>query len=603
MKFSCKIGAQAGAGVMVTGRMMAKCFTRGGYNVIGYPEYPSLVRGGHNVVEVLVSDESIYSPTQNCDVVIALNKDAVFYHKDFVNKSGVILYDKDLDISSFKIPKTIKPLAVPLMKLIQQAGGIPQMKNTVALAASLALIDYPFELLESVITDEFKRKGQEVVKKNIAAARAGYDYVMSSGVNFPHKLKPISKKRKILIAGNEAVALGAVKGGMKFYSAYPMTPASNILHYLFAHERDFNIVVKQTEDEIAAMNYAIGASFAGVRSMTGTSGGGFALMTEALGMAALAETPVVAALVQRVGPSTGMPTWTEQADLRFALHASQGDFLRVVLAPGDMEECFALGAEAFNLAEKYQLPVLIISDKFLAETVFSVDRFDEGKIKIERGKIVTTLPELPANTRYKRYKLTKDGISPRVFPGTPDGMHVGTSYEHDETGFSSESFTMRTKQVDKRAAKLKSLLKDVLAPKFYGEKKASVTLVCWGSHKLPCLDAIKLLKDQGVKANVLHFSYLFPLDKNKIQKAMKSCKKTILFENNSVGQFAGMLKQYCDVEPDFLMLKYDGRQFFAEQITEQVKKLAKKKFKDKKKEIRICEKEDLEYYNPQRHGL
>jgi len=602
MLFSCKIGAQAGAGVMVTGRMMAKCFTRGGYNVVAYPEYPSLVRGGHNVVEVLASNEDIHSPTQKCDLVIALNRDAVFYHKDFVNKGGVILYDEELDISAFKLPSGIKAVPVPLMKLINQSGGIAKMKNTVALACAFALIDYPFEIFASVIEDEFRRKGDDIVKKNVEAAKAGYEHVKQNNGNFQHKLKAISNKRKMLISGNEAVALGAVAGGMKFYSAYPMTPASSILHYLFANERKFNIVVKQTEDEIAAMNYATGASFAGARSMTGTSGGGFALMVEALGMAALAEAPIVAALVQRVGPSTGMPTWTEQADLKFALNASQGEFLRVVIAPGDMEECFYQSAEAFNLAEKYQLPVIIISDKFLAETFFSCERFDEKKVKIDRGKIIEDLPILEPNTRYKRYALSKDGVSPRVFPGTPNGMHVGTSYTHDETGFSTESFIMRTKQVDKRASKIKGLLKDLPAPKLYGPKKADVTLICWGSHKLPALDSLKLLEDAGVKANVLHFSFLFPLNKEKVAKALSGSGKTVMLENNSTGQFAGVLKEYCDFEPDFLLLKYDGRQFFAEQIAEEVSKLSAKKFKGDK-EIRISEKEDLEYYNPQRHGL
>lgn len=600
MDFICKIAGQAGAGIMVTGRMMAKCFTRGSYNVIGYPEYPSLVRGGHNVVQVFVSDKEIYSPRQKCDAVIALNRDAIFYHKDFVKKDGVIIYDEALDISAFKIPKGVKAMPVPLMKLINEAGGSVKMKNTVALAGALALVEYPFEVLAQVISDEFGRKGQEIVDKNTAAAKAGYEYVKEKNGSFPIKMKPLSNKRKLLLGGNEAVALGAVAGGMKFYSAYPMTPASSILHYLFANERKLNILVKQTEDEIAAMNYTVGASFAGLRSMTGTSGGGFALMVEALGMAALAEAPIVAALVQRVGPSTGMPTWTEQADLRFALHASQGDFLRVIVAPGDVNEAFYMAAESFNIAEKYQLPVIIISDKFLAESVFSTERF--GKVKIERGKIVDKLPPLGPNERYKRYKLTKDGVSPRVFPGTPNGMHVGTSYEHDETGFSTESFVMRTKQVDKRVAKLKGLLKDLPAPKVYGPKKADVTLMCWGSQKMPALDALKMLDEEGVKANLVHFTYLHPLDKERVAKALSGSKKTIMIENNSTGQFTGMLKEYCDYEPDFLMLKYDGRQFFAEQITEEVTKLVKAKFKSER-EIRICEKDDLEYYNPQRHGL
>jgi 2-oxoglutarate ferredoxin oxidoreductase subunit alpha len=601
MKVSIKIGAQAGQGVMVIGKSLCKCFTRSDLSVIGYPEYPSLVRGGHNSFQVLVSDNSIHSPIQKTDLVIALNQDAVFYHKDFISKNGAIIFDSKIDAKKFKPRSDIRLYSMPVSEILEKAGGSAKMANAALLAAALALLDYPCEYLEGVLSDEFKRKGEDIVKANIAVARAGYQYSKQNFNDFHHSVKPKSKKRKMLLSGNEAVALGAVKGGMKFYAAYPMTPASNILHYLIKNERNFNIVVKQTEDEIAAMNYAIGANFTGARAMTGTSGGGFALMTEALGLAALSETPVVATLVSRIGPSTGMPTWTEQADLRFALHASQGDFLRVILAPGDMEECFQQAAQAFNLAEKYQLPVIIMSDKFLAETMFCADAFDESKIKIERGKIVKNLPKLPRNTRFKRYELTKDGISPRPLPGTPNGLHVGTSYEHDETGFSSEDFKMRTAQVDKRNRKLKTLNRELPGPKLYGPKTADITLVAWGSHKLPALDALELLKKDGVKANLLHFIYLFPVDKKKVEKALSKSKKTIMIENNSSAQYAGILKENADVEFDFHLLKYDGRQFFPEQIAAEVKKLAKSKFKGKK-EIRIVEK-DYEYYNPQRYNL
>jgi len=601
MSFAIKIGAQAGQGVNVIGKSLAKCFTRGGLNVISYPEYPSLVRGGHNVVQVLVSEREIHSPIRESDLVIALNQDAVFYHKDSITENGAIIFDSKIDAKKFKPRADIRLYAMPVSEIVEKAGGSPKMANSALLAAALCLVDYPIEYLEEVLTDEFKRKGEEVVKQNIAVAKAGYQYAKENLNDFLHKVKPKSKNRKMLLSGNEAVALGAVAGGMKFYSAYPMTPASNILHYLFANERKFNIVVKQTEDEIAAMNYAIGANFAGVRAMTGTSGGGFALMTEALGMAALSETPVVASLVSRIGPSTGMPTWSEQADLRFALHASQGDFLRVILAPGDMEECFYLSAEAFNLAEKYQLPVIIMSDKFLAETLFSADPFDQSRVKIERGKIETKLPKLAPNTRFKRYELTKDGISPRVFPGTPNGMHVGTSYEHDETGFSCEDFMNRTAQVDKRNRKLKALIKDIPGPNLYGPKHADITLVAWGSHKLPCLDALDFLKQRGIEANLLHFSYIYPVNEKEVQKALGKCNHTIMVENNSSAQFAGILKEHADAKFDFHLLKYDGRQFFPKEIASEVEKLAKAKFSGEKR-IVVVDK-DPEYYNPQKYGL
>jgi len=600
MKLTFRIGAQAGAGVMVTGRMLGRCFTRGGYSVLGYPEYPSLVRGGHNAFQIRISDNGISSPITKCDVLLALNKDAVFYHKDALDENGVMVYDDKIDISEFKLKKGIQKVALPIEKIIKDAGANPRMANAVEIGAALAAIDYPLEIFEDVLRDEFGRKGEEIVKMNIAAADAGYKFVKSN-MKPIKSVKPVSEKRKMLVGGNEALALGAVKGGLKFYSAYPMTPASNILHYLFAKEREFNIVVKQTEDEIAAMLYAIGANYAGVRAATGTSGGGFALMTEALGLAGLSETPVTVFLVQRVGPSTGMPTWTEQADLTFALYASQGDFLRCIVAPGDIEECFTLSAEALNVADKYQIPSIVISDKFLSESYFSTSGFDEN-IKIDRGKIARKLPKLPPNTRFERYKLTGDGVSPRPFPGTPGGLHVSTSYEHDETGFSSEEFSMRKAQVDKRAKKESYLLKDIPPPKIYGDKNAEITLVAWGSMKLPALEALHRFKQEKIPVNLVHFTYLYPIDSKKVRSVLDKAKHTVMIENNSTGQYAGVLKQYADWEPDFLMLKYTGRPFYAQEIFDEVVKLRKNGFKGKK-EIRILDKENLEYYNPQKYGL
>ncbi|MEW6035578.1 MAG: 2-oxoacid:acceptor oxidoreductase subunit alpha [Candidatus Micrarchaeota archaeon] len=602
MDFVCKIAGQAGAGVMTTGRLMVKCFTRGGYNAIGYPEYPSLIRGGHNTVQVRVSDNPVNSPLQTLDIVIALNKDAIFYHMNSMAKGGIIIYDQLIDAGKFRIRDDVKMYPLPLSKLTQEAGGTEQMKNTAALGAALAAVDYPFEVLEGIMRDEFRRKGEEVIKKNVGAAKAGYDYVKGNGIKCLKTLKPLSDKRKIIITGNEAITLGAIRGGLKFYAAYPMTPASSILHYMIENEKAFNLVAKQTEDEIAAINYAIGASFAGARSMVGTSGGGFALMVEALGMAAISETPIVVALAQRIGPSTGMPTWTEQGDLRFALHASQGDFPRIILAPGDVQECFFLAAKALNLAEKYQVPVILMSDKNLSESVFSTEKFDQSKVKIERGKIAPGLPPLPPMTRWKRYELTGDGVSPRVFPGTENGIHVSTSYEHDETGFSSESFIMRTKQVQKRASKVKSILKEMEAPGLYGPKDAEVTLVGWGSMKLSALDALPLLEQKGIKANFLHFTHIFPLDEAVVKAALAGAKKTVLLENNSTAQFAGVLREHMGAVMDFHILKYDGRPFFPEQIAGEVERLRKAGYRGDKETV-VVEKEDLEYYHPQRHGL
>lgn len=604
MEFIWKIGGEAGGGAMVTGRTMGKLFTRSGYNVVGYPEYPSLIRGGHNVYQVCASDKEIDSPRQKSDIIVALNKDAIFFHREFITDGGALIYDSTIDLTSIPIPKQVKLFPVPYIKLVTESGADIKMKNTVTLGASLALMDYPFEVLAEALKDEFQRKGDEVVKKNVAVAKAGYDYVKNNFKtdDFRKKVKPISTKRKMLISGNEAVGLGAIKAGMKLYAAYPMTPASSLLGFLATKEREYNLVVKHTEDEIAAVLYAIGGMFAGARSMVGTSGGGFALMVEALGMAAIAETPLVLYLAQRTGPSTGMPTWTEQADLKFALNASQGEFLRIILAPSDINEMFEFSGEAFNLAEKYQLPVIIISDKFIAESHFSTERFDQSKININRGAIAKNLPKTQPMQRFNRYAITDNGVSPRSLPGEPNGLHVATSYEHDESGFSSESFLMRKKQVDKRYAKIKDILKELQLPKVYGNKKSKVAIVSWGSNKLPIMDALRTAKVKSLDLAYVHFTHLFPLDKEKIQKILGQFDTLVMVENNHSGQFAGILKEYCDIDMDFLILKYDGRQFFYEQLEDQFLKMHKAKWKGEVR-IVITEKEDYEYFNPSRYKI
>ncbi|HNT60550.1 MAG TPA: 2-oxoacid:acceptor oxidoreductase subunit alpha [Candidatus Bilamarchaeaceae archaeon] len=598
MEFTWMIGAEAGAGTAVTGRTLTKVFTRGGFHVVGYPEYPSLIRGGHNTYQIRVSDKKIHSPVKKNDVVVALNRNGIIFNRDSVKKGGVLIYDSGVDAAGLKMPEGVDIFPVPIRQIIEENKLDQRMANTVTVGISLGLIGYPMDDFFLILEKEFSRKSREIVDLNIKAAKAGFDYAKKNFKgNFKFTLKPISReKKRMIIGGNEAFAMGAVAGGMKLFAAYPMTPASSVLHYLAEKERHFNIVVKQTEDEIAAIEYAIGASYAGVRASTSTSGGGFSLMVESLGLAALSETPIVVFLAQRTGPSTGMPTWTEQADLRFALHSSQGEFLRVILAPGTVDEEFYLGAESFNLADKYQIPVILLSDKFLSESHFSADRFEWEKVRIERGEILSSIrKKLAPMERFARYKLTKSGISPRVFPGTPEGMHVATSYEHREDSFSTEDFEMRASMVEKRERKQKLLEKEIPLPKIYGKKDAPISIICWGSQVLPAVDALPLLEKGGIHANVIHFSYLYPLPK-KIRKLLKSAKHTILFENNSTGQFAGMLKEFLSFRPNVLALKYDGRQFFPEEIAEAVENAHKQKFRRKK--VRVVDMGEFEYYNP-----
>jgi 2-oxoglutarate ferredoxin oxidoreductase subunit alpha len=597
MEFTWIIGAEAGAGSMVTGRTLAKVFARGGYHVIGYPEYPSLIRGGHNTYQIRASDKEIHSPVKKNDVVVALNRDGIIFHREHINKGGVLIYDSEIDASSIRMPEGVSVFPVPLKQIIEQNKLDPRMANTITVGISLGLIDYPMDDFFKLLEKEFSRKSKEIVDLNVKAAKAGYDYVKGNFKgNFSIKFKPMKNDgNTIVIGGNEAFALGAVAGGVKMFAAYPMTPASSVLHYLAEKERDFNIVVKQTEDEIAAVEYAIGAAYAGVRAGTSTSGGGFSLMVESLGLSALSETPVVVFLSQRPGPSTCLPTWTEQGDLRFALHASQGEFLRVLIAPGTVDEEFYLGAEAFNFAEKYQLPVIVMSDKFLSESHFSARKFEPSKVKIERGEIASNPKALKPMERFERYKITKSGISPRTFPGTQNGMHVATSYEHREDSFSSENFENRVEMVDKRARKQKLLEKDIPLPKIYGKKDAPISIICWGSQLLPALDALPILEAKGVHANVIHFAYLYPLPK-RIRALLKAAKNTIMIENNSTAQFAGMLKEFLSFRPNVLALKYDGRQFFPDEVADAVEKAKADKFR--RKVMRVVDKGEYEYYNP-----
>lgn len=595
MEFIWKIGGEAGFGIMGSGILFGKVFTRTGYYTHVYSEYPSLIRGGHNTTQVRISDKPVHNPKKICNLLVALNKFAVQAHLSEISSKGGIIYDNEnVDLSDVSVPEDIVLYKVPLLKIAKEAGGDMLMRNTVAMGATLALLDYPFQHLEELIKEVFARKGEEIININVRAAKGGYDYI-SQNYNtseYPFSFEPKPKVKRCLMTGNEAIGAGAIQAGLKMYCAYPMTPASSILHYIAKHEYDHNIVVKHTEDEIAAVNMAIGGAYAGVRTMAATSGGGFALMTEAIGLAALSETPLVIAIAQRVGPSTGMPTWTEQADLKFVLNASQGDFLRVVLAPGDLKEAYEQTQDAFNLAERYQIPVMILSDKFLSESTTSIDFDSLKKLPVDRGKLITqNLAPLAQEEKFKRYKFTDDGVSPRPIPGVVGGEHVATSYEHWENSFSTEHFETRVKMVQKRASKIKELLKDMKPPLMHGPEDADLTLVCWGSHKPIVFEAVDMLNDEGVKVNALHFSYLHPLS-DSAKEMLRKSKKLVIVENNSTAQFGGFLKEFAGVSFAGSILRFDGRPLYAEEVFEHAKAI----FEGKEKDAVVYDKEKVEYY-------
>ncbi|MFQ5801246.1 MAG: 2-oxoacid:acceptor oxidoreductase subunit alpha, partial [Candidatus Hydrothermarchaeales archaeon] len=476
------------------------------------------------------------------------------------------------DILSMKVKKEDASIFhVPLSKIAQEVGGSKLYSNTVATGAALGLMCYDFQPLAEVLTQTFKKKGEDVVEKNIKAARAGYDYAQEHYPGRCHYvLKPAKKQEKrMLITGNEAVGLGALASGLKFLPAYPMTPSTGVMNYVAANADRFNVVVEQAEDEISALNLALGASFAGARSMTTTSGGGFSLMVEALGLAGMTETPVVIFLAQRPGPATGLPTMTEQGDLEFVLHAAQGEFPRCVIAPKSPDDAFYLTSKAFNIADKYQIPVFILSDQYLADSLFTCERFNTSKVKIERHILQDS--EIKGK-EYKRYLLTLNGISPRALPGQAGTLVVADSDEHDKEGHINETIEMRITMSDKRLGKLEGLKKEMTLPEIYGPKEAKVTLIGWGSTYGPLKEAVDILRTEGVDINLVHYTEIYPLPEEPSRGMLKSVKKTVCVENNATGQFARLLKVETGFSVSLHILKYDGRPFTPELIIWELKK-------------------------------
>ncbi len=561
--FTWKIGGPAGLGIMTTGLIFSKAFSRGGYHVFDYAEFPSLIRGGHNTHQSRVSSEKIASQNKPVHILVALNRETIEKNSSELAENGITIYDGEM----IKGAVEGNSISVPFARLAKESCGKELMANNVALGSSVALLGYDIEMLNGVIIDVFKDKGAEVAAANLNAAKAGYDYVKGNCKKpFAITAKKISDSRKYLLTGNEAIGAGAISAGCRFYSGYPMTPTAAILSYMAQHQKDFGVVVKQAEDEIAAVNNAIGAGFAGARAMTATAGGGFALMVEGYGLAAMTETPVVIVVGQRPGPATGMPTWSSQADLRFVLHAHQDDFPRIVIAPGDVEDAFRMTGDAFNIAEKYQTPVIILVDKYLCESRKTAEELE--MVKIERGELISGF-----KGEYERYKLTKTGISPRVLPGTKGAVVIANSDEHNEKGQSTEDPAMRRKMMEKRMKKLELFAKEMPQPKTYGDADAEITLVCFGSVKGPALEAMKELKKKGINSSVIHLTYLSPFPEKEMKKLLKEANKLLSVENNFTGQLAGLIREKTGKNITKMLLKYDGRPFYPEEIAEKAMKV------------------------------
>jgi len=560
------IGGEAGYGILTAGEIFARACMHAGLNVFTNTEYPSLIRGGHNSFMVRAAEQEVNAHSDKIDILVALNKETIDRHAPELNKGAGIIFDQE--VCGEVLVANAKLYPVPFSKILSELGAEKIVLNTIALGASAALLEFDFGYIERAIAKTFGKKAS-VAEQNIVAAQAGYSHVKN---NFPEKLgiavKPSKAPQRILVTGNDALALGAVAAGCKFAAIYPMTPISQILHRMAKWQQKYSMVVLQPEDEIAGINMAIGASHAGVRSLVATSGGGFSLMSEALGMAGMTETPLVLIWGQRPGPSTGLPTRTAQGDLQFALHASQGEFPRIVLAPGDVAECFNAAAEAFNLAERWQLPVIILADKHVCECSKSVEPF-VAHTAIDRGQFASAF-----SGEFLRYKITENGVSLRALPGQPGGTFRAVSDEHDECGYLTEEPAMCKAMHDKRLRKLHNAAKDLPEPQMYGPSKAEITIIGWGSTKGAILDALPLLKARGITANFLHIYAVWPFPAGALSRTLDEARLAVCVEQNATGQLAALIREQTG-KSAHSSLKYDGRQWTPEQIVAAVEKFAK----------------------------
>lgn len=567
--FSIQIGGQAGQGIKSAGLMLSKLATRSGYNIYNYTEYPSLIRGGHNVMQINISQEKIGAPSQKTNFLIALNQETINSHADQLLPGAGVLFDSESVLDLSKLNEKINQYPVPLSKLAKDSGGQELLSNSVALGATTALLGASLSALQKLLEEEFADKENDLIKINLMAAEEGFNFATKNFANnLGETLKQISgSDTKMIVNGNEAIALGSIAAGVQFVAIYPMTPTTNILHILASYQEKYGFIYKQPEDEIAAINMAIGASFAGARSMTATSGGGFCLMTEGYGLAAMTETPLVIIEGMRPGPATGLPTWSGQGDLQFILHAHQGDFPRIILSAGDAEEAYQLTIKAFDLADKYQTPIILLVDKNICEDEQSFPLFDSTTHSLNRGKLTNQ-----KSADYERFAESPDGISPRILPGE-DTFFLTTSYEHTPSGFTTEKADTVNSQMKKRMTKITTCTKeDMPPPQLFGPDDAEITLVSWGSNKGSILQAI----NSFTNVNYLHLTWMNPFPSDEVKKVLEKSRYIIDIECNYTAQMAALIREKTGIEIADKMLKFDGRPFFPEEIIEKINNILKK---------------------------
>jgi 2-oxoglutarate/2-oxoacid ferredoxin oxidoreductase subunit alpha len=574
-QLSWKVGGQQGEGIESTGEIFSIALNRLGYYLYGYRHFSSRIKGGHTNNKIRVSTTQVRSISDDLDILVAFDQETIDFNFHELRDGGIVIADTKFNPT---IPEgsNVTLYAVPFTEIATNLGTA-LMKNMVAVGASSAVLGLDINVYQDVVQEIFGRKGQQVVEKNMEAIRAGAEFMKEQlGDNFQAmKLEKADGKKRMYMIGNDAIALGAIAGGARFMAAYPITPASEIMEYLIKKLPTLGGAVIQTEDEIAACTMAIGANYAGVRALTASAGPGLSLMMEAIGLAGITETPIVIVDTQRGGPSTGLPTKQEQSDLMAMIYGTHGEIPKIVMAPSTVQEAFYDMVEAFNLAEEYQCPVIVLSDLQLSLGKQTVEPLEYDKIEIRRGKLLTgELPPLPNKENFKRYEVTEDGISPRVLPGMPNGIHHVTGVEHAETGRPSEVASNRKAQMDKRLRKLKNIKFNTPVHKNVKHEEADVLIVGFNSTRGAIEEAMERLELDGLKVNHAHVRLIHPFPTDEMLPLVQSAKKVIVVEQNATGQLANIIKMNVGhADKIQSVLKYDGNPFLPREVYTKCKEL------------------------------
>jgi len=567
-QLSLKIGGQQGEGVESTDRIFSTALNRLGYYLYGYRHFSSRIKGGHTNNKIRISTKPIRSISDDLDILVAFDQETIDLNAHELHDNGVIVADAKFNPT---LPEGVKArlFAVPITAIAEELGT-SLFKNMAASGAAWALLGLPLDVFKKAVKEEFGRKGAAVVEKNVAAVTKAADFVLNlAGGSLPElKLEEADGKQKLFIIGNDAIGLGAVAAGCRFMSAYPITPASEIMEYLIKVLPKFGGTVIQTEDEIAAVTMAIGANYGGARAFTASAGPGLSLMMEGIGLAGMTETPVVIVDTQRGGPSTGLPTKQEQSDINAMIYGTHGEIPKIVLAPSTIEECFYDTIEAFNLADKYQCPVILMTDLQLSLGKQSSELLDYDKIVIDRGQLVRgELPVLEPNKMFKRYEFTEDGISKRVIPGMKHGIHHVTGVEHDQEGRPSESPANRKKMMEKRLEKMKHVQVTNPIKADAPHEEPDLLMIGMGSTGGTIDEARTRLEKDGIKTNHVTVRLLHPFPAAELKPYLEKARKAVVIENNATAQLANLIKLHCGyVEKIENHLKYDGTPFLPSEI-------------------------------------